>query len=184
MDKTRKTLAVPPASLLTPNQQQLMRTFITLLSIVSITFLSGCDSGPPRPADLPTLHRVTLTITQEGTPLAEADVVLTSTMPQTYSLASGTTDANGVVLLRTYGFDGVPAGRYTITVSKVAIEGGTEQQDGPATIIIGGQIYQYVAADYLDVGTSPLSIEVAGRMEQAFDIGAAVRQFMANNVRD
>ncbi|MCL2006308.1 MAG: carboxypeptidase-like regulatory domain-containing protein [Planctomycetaceae bacterium] len=161
-----------------------MRTIISLLFIVAIPFLSGCDTGPPRPADFPTLHRVTLTITQAGTPLEGASVTLTSKTPQAYSTASGTTNAEGVVVPRTYGFDGVPAGEYTVSVSKTAIEGGTEQMAGNALITVGGRIYQYVAADYLTAGTSPLSLDISGRKEEAIDVGASVRTFISDNVRD
>jgi len=162
-----------------------MRTIITLLFIVSVAFQAGCGpQGPPRPSDLPTLHLVSITITQEGTPLAGASVILTSKTPQTYSTASGTTDAAGVVVPRTYGFEGIPVGQYTVSVSKTAIEGATEQMDGSTPIQVGGKIYQYVGKEYLETRTSPLSIDVSAAMETTLDVGASVREFIADNVRD
>jgi len=162
-----------------------MRTIITLLFIVSVALQAGCgQQGHPRPSDLPTLHLVSITVTQEGTPLAGASVILTSKTPQTYSTASGTTDAAGVVVPRTYGFDGVPAGQYTVSVSKTAIEGATEQMDGNTPIQVGGKVYQYVSKEYLESGTTPLSIDVSAKMETTLDVGAPAHEFIADNVRD
>ena len=161
-----------------------MRIFILLLFIVSVALYVGCHRGPARPADLPALHLVSITITQNGTPLPGAAVVLTAKTQQTYRTASGTTDDSGVVVPRTHGFDGVPAGAYTVSVSKTAIEGGTQQMDGNTPITVGGKIYQYVEEDYLNASTSPLSVDVSARMETTLDVGAAVHVFIADNVRD
>jgi len=158
-----------------------MRTHISFLLFVAIVFFAGCDSGPSRPGDLPKLHLVKITFTQDGTPLQGANVTLLSTTTQTYGSASGTTDASGVVVPGTYGFDGVPEGEYIVSVSKTVIEGGTERMDGNVRLTVGGNVYQFVHADYLDAGQSPLRITVSGPMSQTFDVGAPVRVFVMSN---
>lgn len=163
-----------------------MRNFIFFIFAIALAFQAGCGNrGPVRPADLPKLHPVNITITQGGTPLMGATVTLLSKTPATYSSASAATDASGVAVPRTYGFAGVPEGQYTVTVAKTAVEGATEQMDGNTKILVGGKIYQYVDSKYLDADTSPLSIDIkAGTTNETLDIGAPAKEFIAENSRD
>ena len=163
-----------------------MRNIIFFIFAVALVLQVGCGGGgPARPADLPKLHPVNITITQGGAVLEGATVNLFSKTPATYSSASAVTDASGVAALRTYGFPGVPEGQYTVTVTKTAIEGATEQMDGNTKILVGGKIYQYVDAKYHDAETSTLSIDIkAGTTNETLDIGAPVKEFIADNVRD
>jgi len=163
-----------------------MRNTTFFIIAVVLALQTGCgDRGPVRPADLPKLHPVNITITQGGAPLEGATVNLLSKTPATYSSASAVTDASGVAVLRTYGFTGVPEGQYTVTVAKTAVEGATEQMDGNTKILVGGKIYQYVDAKYHDAETSTLSIDIkAGTTNETLDIGAPVKEFIADNSRD
>jgi len=164
-----------------------MRNIVVLLIFaVALALQAGCGGGGPhRPSDLPKLHPVNITITQGGTPLEGATVNLTSKTPATYGTATGATDSSGVAAMRTYGFTGVPEGQYTVTVMKTAIEGATEQMDGNAKILVGGRIYQYVDAQYQNAETSTLSIDIkAGTTNETLDVGAPVKEFIAENLRD
>jgi len=95
---------------------------------------------------------------------------------------TGFTNTSGVAILRTHGFDGVPAGEYTVTVIRRVVEGATlvtNPLDG-STREAGGTIYQTVDVQYTDTQSSPLSIEVLerGKTTDTFDVGAPVRVFL------
>jgi len=79
--------------------------------------LAGCGSGDATPEGMPTLAPVTVTVTQQGQPLAEATVVFA---PKTGKWgASGVTDAVGQCQLRTLAkYEGVAEGQYLVSVTK------------------------------------------------------------------
>ncbi len=91
-------------------------SFFVIGSCLSI--LAGCQRGPSLPSTVP----VTGTVTYNGEPLTEANVVLVNRDPKQRS-ATGTTDELGNFQLKTYfdpthDLDGVVAGEYLITVTK------------------------------------------------------------------
>ena len=101
-----------------------MNRFACFLVAALISAVCGC--GPSKPADLPPLHPVKLTITQGGAPLADAVVSL---MPTSSSLTnygiSDKTNASGVVDPQTKSntkqWPGVPEGTYTLLISKKSV---------------------------------------------------------------
>ena len=159
-------------------KQHSMRVFFLLTIGTALLLQAGCGGNGGRPADMPRLNPVRVTIIQDGKPLEGADVTLTIKTPTNYGVATGLTDASGVAVLRTYGYDGVPAGQYTVTVVKRVVEGGTQVTspiDG-STYETGGSVYQTVDAQYTDTQSSPLSIDVTTKgATESFDVGAAVR---------
>ncbi|MCL2006226.1 MAG: carboxypeptidase-like regulatory domain-containing protein [Planctomycetaceae bacterium] len=159
-----------------------MRTFIFFTLSIALLFQAGCGDDPNRPADLPRLYPVKITINQSGSPLEEATVTLHSKTPTKYGTSSASTDSSGVAALRTYGFDGVPLGEYTVTIEKRGIEGGNEVTDEfGGTTLVGGRIFQYVDSQYVRSADSPLSIEVTERgATDTFDVGAPVHIFLGN----
>ena len=162
-----------------------MRIFLLLTISAVLLPQTGCVKNDGRPADMPRLCPVRVTIIQDGKPLEGADVTLTAKTPMNYGVATGLTDVSGVAVLRTYGFDGVPNGQYTVTVTRRAVEGATQVTspiDG-STYETGGTIFQTVDVQYTDTQSSPLSIDVSGRATtESFDIGTAVHVFMGNGI--
>ncbi|MDR1959228.1 MAG: carboxypeptidase-like regulatory domain-containing protein [Planctomycetaceae bacterium] len=159
---------------------QKLKTLI-LLSVVFSFF--GC--GEKLPPGMPKLYETVLTITQDGSPLANANVLVISedytAVP--YS-AGGQTDPSGNVRLLTEGkYRGIPEGKYLVAVSK------TEADDieKPATFNSEEEIKAYLAEvekhsfvvvseEFSDSAKSPLRLEVLKkRTTAAFDVSPKVR---------
>jgi len=159
-----------------------MRTFLFLALSAVLLIQAGCTRDDGRPKDMPNLYATSITITQEGKPLEGATVSLSSATPSQYS-ASGITDASGVAVLRTYGFDGAPAGEYTVLVNKIGAENQREVTtfEG-ATDRVGGDSYNYVDPIFSKRDTSTLNITVTNKgAKETLDVGEAVRVFLFAN---
>ncbi|MDR2345030.1 MAG: hypothetical protein LBE18_03100 [Planctomycetaceae bacterium] len=152
------------------------RIFFVTLIIAVMLFIGCSDSG--KPSDLPELYRCTITITQEGKPLSGAIVEFISedTNNKKYTPVQHT-DSNGTALMSTYGYIGVPAGKYKIIVTKnIEDETTIQNKETGENIIVGGQKYQMVESIYSDIKTTPLEIEVNSKnTKQTFDVGKAVK---------
>ena len=100
----------------------LKQPFAIFLSALLCCMLlsNGCGGdGRARPRDLPALYPCTLTFTQEGVPLAKADIILHS---DSKWAVTGQTDENGQATLTTNGYyNGVPEGTYKITVRRIIV---------------------------------------------------------------
>ena len=101
-----------------------MRVGTVLLVFSLFAFVVvGCSESRPKPPGFPELFRGTITITQEGRPLADASVVLHPEGETADWGTTGNTNSSGVVTLYTGSYwHGVPAGTYRVTVAKVEIE--------------------------------------------------------------
>ena len=157
-----------------------------LLVFVSVGMLAGC-SGAPRPDGFPKLYPVTLTIQQDGQPLAGAMVMLIPSSPQQWGVG-GTTDAQGKVNIRTHGqHDGAPEGNYAVVITKresvspvpIEIRNGTIQQQeewnrkNPTARVA---IFNLIEAEFQSAETTPLKINVERKtVHQTLDAGKAVR---------
>ncbi|EAQ79665.1 carboxypeptidase-like regulatory domain-containing protein [Blastopirellula marina] len=87
---------------------------MTLL-LASLTL--GCNRGPALPENLPPLTACTLQIQYKQAPVSEATVTLIPS--QGNWVGVGRTDASGKAVVQTQGrYNGVPAGDYTVTVTK------------------------------------------------------------------
>jgi len=157
--------------------------YFSLLFIVFM--LMGC--GPslrPRPGGLPTLAPVSITVTQEGQPLADAQISLVPSDGSKNWFVGGTTDASGKVAVTTYGTQrGAPLGKYKVAVTKELHEGLEEYQaalakeDQAAANKIDVKLFSCVEAKYGAAATSPLDIEsVKGTKDYAVDVGKAVKE--------
>ena len=148
---------------------------------------TGCG-GPPRPADLPPLYKTTITITQEGAPLAGALVALYSE-DQTFKWGvAGITDAAGKAEIKTHGqFSGVPLGSYKVVVTKSEPDGGSDvpmtRPDNAEGAKIQVQraktirLYNLLEKQYMNVATTPLTITIEKRRNnKVFDVGKPVRE--------
>jgi len=158
-----------------------MRTSLISFLFLAILLYTGCSRNDGRPADMPKLYPVTISIIQDGQPLDGATVTLIAKTPSTYGTASATTVA-GTAKIRTYGYDGVPAGDYTVLVEKRVTEGEREIiQEGMGVVgMVGGRVYQLVDAQFTTQATTPFSISVAERRgaTETFDVGTAIRLFL------
>jgi len=138
------------------------------LCLLSLGILTGC--GPKLPDGMPKLHPVTITVTQDGTPLADANIVLSGVGDW---VSTGSTDAQGVAQLFTQGrYPGVPAGTLKVTVTKVGTEGeppppnpfDAESERVYQEYQRAGKSYRQfhvVPPDYRQESTTPLTVEVA-----------------------
>ncbi|MDR0335596.1 MAG: hypothetical protein LBI18_00730 [Planctomycetaceae bacterium] len=137
-----------------------------------VPFLSGCNQSQ-RPAGLPPLHPCTITVTQNGEPIADVSVQLVSKEESVWSV-TGITDTSGNAILVTFGqFRGAPVGDYKVVLSKRLTETNT-----PASEYVSGitQVYSLIDVKYTDSETSPLEMSVKkGRNAMSFEIGSPVR---------
>ena len=155
---------------------------ICLLCFVLV--IAGCvRSYGPRPDGLPRLVPVTIIVSQEGQPLAEAVVTLTPADGGRNWFTGGTTDSNGRVAVHTYGTHrGSPAGKFKVIVTKDSYENMKEYQaamdrgDKVAARRINVKMFSFVEAQYGDAATTPLEIEVTKKTKILnVDAGPAVK---------
>jgi hypothetical protein len=161
-----------------------MRTFLFLAISTALLFQVGCGGGGSNlPEGFPKLHPVTITITQDSKPLEGATVTLVPKESSTYS-TSGTTDASGNATLRTYGYDGAPAGEYAVVVAKVGSENQREEKTPEGeTSLVGGESYRYTDEKFAKADTTSLTITVVEKKgaKESFEIGAPVHDFLGKN---
>jgi hypothetical protein len=166
----------------------LMRRILLLLIVICVFPGSGC--GEKLPPGLPKLNPCSITIMQEGKPLAGATVSLHS---EDSSLVQwnpvGITDQNGVCVLRTQGkYSGAASGMFKVTVSKIETEPskfaggppvGVSTDEWDKQRIDANEIlksWRLVDKKYGSSATTDLTIEVtSGQNAQTFDVGAAIR---------
>ena len=90
------------------------------LCVLPLGFILGC--GPKLPDGMPKLYPVTITVTQDGVPLADANLILSGGAG--IWISTGTTDAQGTATPFTQGkYVGIPAGTFKVAVTKVVSEG-------------------------------------------------------------
>lgn len=145
-------------------------------ALVAVVAL-GCVKSN-KPSDMGDLGGCLVKVTQDGAPLEGADVIFHAQDEANKKYTpSGRTNEKGEAKIKTYGFEGVPAGEYKVTVTKLHIEEGevVVAEDGSETVE-GGSEYQVVDAEFRDVNTTPLSVTITDPMTEVpvFDVGAAV----------
>ncbi|MDR3233212.1 MAG: carboxypeptidase-like regulatory domain-containing protein [Planctomycetaceae bacterium] len=141
-----------------------MRYFIFLTSLLFLCVFAGC--GGPFP--------IKMTFTSDGKPLGTARISLIPDPSQRKQHpASGTTDADGSVVLKSGGEDGVYTGKYTITVSKTVEEWKPSDEQIAALKKKGinskpHNIVGLVAEKYTRADFSDLKIEISYFSEKEF----------------
>jgi len=140
---------------------------LLLISLLLLVTCAGCFGGPQKPAGLPELHPLTLTLTQDGQPLADAIVSLKSLDNANIWAVGGTSDTQGAVKVMTAGdFPGAPAGQYKVTVIKTETE-------------VNGKIktdYSVIDQKLISSTTTLLEVDVTpGKNTATLDVGKAVR---------
>ncbi|MGL6197276.1 MAG: hypothetical protein ACRC2T_20890 [Thermoguttaceae bacterium] len=150
-----------------------LRLFLTISVLFILSFTFGC--GPKLPDGLPKLHKVQLKFTQEGAPLEKATITLIPQQTLPWAIG-GSTDASGSVTLKTHGkYDGVPEGKYKITVIKFESEGELPTMANPNSTI---QTFNVVDTKYATPDSTDLEIEVvAGKNSfDPLELGQAIRE--------
>ena len=155
------------------------------LLLLATSLMTGC--GERLPDGMPRLYPASITVTQEGTPLAEAVVQLVSEDPANASWgAGGTTNESGIAVLRTNGkYNGAPLGTYKVTVSKM------EQDPHPNPELKGGgedevrrylavartlRTYRLIEPQYSSLNDTPLRVEIIpNERTYAIDAGKKIR---------
>ena len=131
-----------------------------------VLFLAGCGGSKTYGPTLK-VTPVTGTVTLANAPLADADVslIFQGTAPPGFSAAGGKTDAQGHFEVLTGVQKGVPAGKYKVTVSKLAGLNGqpvipTEGMD-LAQMAASGQAVQQIPPEFNDPAQATTEVTVA-----------------------
>jgi hypothetical protein len=94
------------------------------LMIIVPLFLVIIGCKEEKPKDLPTLHPTKITLLQAGKPCADAKLSIIPIGGDSRWTSGGTTNASGVLEPMTHGkYQGVPEGKYKVTVDKSVGEG-------------------------------------------------------------
>ena len=156
--------------------------------LLPATFLmTGC--GEKLPDGMPRLYPASITVTQEGEPLAGALVQLIPEDPVNSAWGpGGNTDASGVVVLQTNGrYRGAPLGKYRVTVTKMETDPhpNPEWMNAPSDspefrqnmeISRRLRVYHLVDPQLRSTTDTPLRLEVtAGEKNYTIDVGEKVR---------
>lgn len=163
-----------------------MRIRCLFLSLLLLAVFFGCKQEQ-RPEGLPDLYPFSVRIVQDGTPLPDANVTLITDDSKLMRWpCGGNTDANGVAKLNTYGFDGAPAGKFRVTVSKSESTGGPQNSEEAVKLMQEGsavetQVFDLVDPIYKNQDQTPLTVEVSADPKGGtaeFDVGAATRELI------
>jgi len=145
---------------------------VSLFGLTVLLTMIGCSEE--RPDGMPPLHSVTLQFHQEGVPLGEASIRLIPQFDSNWAVG-GSTNAKGESRLKTHGkYDGVPAGKYKISINKFISEGELPQLGGNTPPM---KHFNLVETQYTLPNQTPLEIEVVKGKNtfQPFNLGKAVR---------
>ena len=165
-----------------------MKKLLSAALFVGVALVAlGC--GQKTPDGMPPLQPTTLTITQDGSPVADAMITLKALDGGNNFTSGGTTGANGAANLVTHGqYKGVPEGKYKVAVSKIVGEGTPpppspideesarvwkEYQDSGATY----EEFNVIDTKYSVIETTDLEIEVVkGKNDLTLEVGAPIHE--------
>ena len=153
--------------------------------LIVLIFAAGCSTSD-KPADLPPLYPCTIIITQDNSPIAEAAVEL---VPIDFVNAkyrpAAITGEDGKVSMTTYGFSGVPIGKYKVIVSKDILD-DLVYADNPSTgqkEVVSFKKYRTVDPQYSSVETTLHEIEITGKKKKEpyiFDVGKTIKTLISS----
>ena len=165
------------------------RTLISFITLSFAFFLTTGCGGPARPAGMPKLYPASITVIQDGEPLAGALVLLSSEDPELVRWGpTGITDEQGVVVLRTDGkYNGAPLGTFKVVVEKrdrdphPHPEWASLPPENPNyrrydIMEMARKNYDLVELHYGSIVDTPLTVEItAKRKNYTVDVGKSVR---------
>lgn len=144
------------------------RCFVSFLLAALIISVSGC--GEKIPANIPKLFPASITVTMDGKPLEGATVTLAGLNPTLP--VGGVTDTSGTVKILTQAkYNGAPAGKYKVYLSKIeTVEGPTSKTPPPRDstqldayrkqLWAERQSFEIVGEEFRAAATTPLEFEV------------------------
>lgn len=164
------------------DQRQNFLRAATLIGM-AILVVAGCGGGPSGPR-MPTFEgeviAVSGVVTLDGTPLDDAAVTFTydGQAPSGFINGTGKTDSTGKYALQAGGKIGVPAGRYRVTVNKMATKDGkpfTEEAAGGLDFEqarMSGLIKESLPSKFSDMMATTLSATITSGQTDAvnFDL--------------
>lgn len=105
--------------------------------------------------------KVTGTVTLDGTPLSDAQVVFIGEDPKNQSPVVAQSDAAGKYSLTGNTGGGVPLGKYRVMVSKMSLPDGTRPAgEALEKARVDGLLVNTLAKEYEDQATTPLKFEL------------------------
>lgn len=160
-------------------KKNLINGALSICAAVALLAFSGCKDKS-RPSDLPDGVECTVSVIQDGQPLADAEVMLYGMDEANKKYTpGGRTDAKGDCVLKTYGYPGAAPGKYKVTIWKDVEEGGetiVDEETGEETYS-GGAETMTVDTTYRNKETTTLEIDIQAKMEKpVFDVGEAVSE--------
>lgn len=161
----------------------------TAILFLTLAVSAGCQRAVDKPANLPELFPLTVTVLQEGTPVPGAFVRLIPEDPAMPWSCGATTDDGGEAVINTIGqYPGAPAGRYKVLISKLETPPTTgtdlsslsvsKKPAAPAPAApAGSESVNRIDPKFALPNATPLAIQVAeGQSKASFDVGAPVRE--------
>lgn len=167
--------------------------------MLSMGILVGC-SDVKRPNDLPNLNPTSITVTQDGAPLAAAEVMIVPVRGgETTWPATGTTNESGLATMKTNGlYDGAIEGKFKVVVLKQEKEvlpdpyaGAPDPKDEDAFGVwshenaakieaaqkIVPKVYNIVDPKFGSEETTTLEVEITpGKNAHTVDVGKAIKE--------
>jgi len=135
----------------------------------------GC-SKQELPKGMPKLVPVTIELTQEKKPIADAEITFIPEESITNWFAGGMSDKTGRVVPKTHGkYPGLAPGKFKVIVVKSEIDSNETVKDPEGKF--RPIIYRLVDPIYTTLETTPLELEIVdgGNKTFSFDLGPAVR---------
>jgi hypothetical protein len=159
----------------------MFRFWVSMMLMCLVGLVSAGCADNSRPKDLPQLFPCTIKITQNNVPLAGATVefVPTNQADAKYR-ALAITDDSGTVQMSTYGYPGVPSGKYKVVTTKNIdddfVYAANESTGGRD--VVDYKTYRMVEPKFSSAETTPHEIEILNkgkRVNAAFDVGKAIK---------
>lgn len=156
--------------------------FLLALVLVVVSFFTVGCSDSSRPEDLPKLFPCTITVIQDGKPLDEAVIKLVAQEDNVKYRPVAVTGKDGKVNVSTYGFSGVPAGKYKVVIIKnIDDDIITRTDDVGEQVIVSYKTYRTIEKIFSDTKTTPFEIEITPKsknIEKTFDVGKSIKKLM------
>ncbi len=157
------------------------RKYVWCLLCLTPFLVAAIGCSEKKPDGMPPLVPCTVTVTQGGAPLANANVTLFPLDGSQWT-ANGSTDGSGKAVMFAWGsHQGAPVGKYKVTVAKMETDKAAvarSSSDEPSTDPPPNS-YNLVEEKYGMKDSTTLEIEVVkGTTEYKVEAGAAVRELI------
>ncbi|MDO4587444.1 MAG: hypothetical protein Q4C95_09120 [Planctomycetia bacterium] len=157
-----------------------MKKIVTFIALMfGIIGFAGCK-GQSRPADLPPLVPCVVSVIQDAKPLEGAIVNFVGADGSNSKYqATGVTNSEGKATLSTYGYEGVPEGKYKVCIWKNLTEGVEQIENADGEMVsTDGVEYRTVDMQYFSADSTPFEITVTGKEmeEKSFDVGESIKE--------